>query len=292
MSRVPAFVRAFPRKLISRLMGHIGRLNAPSFVLQPILKIYVKTFGVNLDEMREPLSSYRSFLAFFTRPLKEGARPIEGDAQVLVSPADGAVQWCGAIEDGCLLQVKGIRYSVADLLADTEDARAFEGGQALVAYLSPGDYHRFHWPFDGAAEEARHVPGDLWPVNEKATHGVPGLFARNERVVVRGSLTSGRPFAYIPVGALNVGSIRMWGMPLRTNSGPYPPVRQVVPSDPAVVRGAECGCFEFGSSIALLLGPGAGTFDALAPGDKLVVGRRIGTLTAAGQENAVTGTEA
>jgi len=278
MSRVPAYVRALPRKLVSRFMGHVGRLEAPPFILQPILRFYARHFGVNLDEMREPLESYRSFLAFFTRPLKDGARPLEGDAQTLVSPADGAVQWCGAIKDGTLLQVKGIRYAVADVLADAKDAAAFAGGEALVAYLSPGDYHRYHWPFDGEVTEARHVPGELWPVNEKATHGVPGLFARNERVVVRGTLANGRPFAYIPVGALNVGSIRMWGMPLRTNAGPYKAVRRVVPTDRAVVRGAECGCFEFGSSIVLLLGPGAGKFEKLAAGDRLVVGRRIGSL--------------
>lgn len=277
--RPPAFVRAMPRRLISRLMGQVGRLQAPPFLMQPILRIYSRHFGVNFDEMAHPLSTYRCFLDFFTRPLKPGARPMDPDPAVICSPADGTVQNAGDITAGMVLQVKGLEYSVAELLGSAEDAAPFDGGTFLTAYLSPGDYHRYHWPFAGTVTTVRHLPGDLWPVNEGAVHGVPRLFARNERVAVLGRTTSGHAFAYVPVGALNVGSIRLSFHDVRTNR-----MRAAAPQswdlpDMPFERGDECGFFEFGSSIVLLLERDAGTYDELMPDTTLRVGRRIGQLS-------------
>lgn len=277
--RPPAFVRIMPRRLVSRLMGQVGRLQPPAFILQPILQAYSRHFGVNFDEMARPIESYRSFLDFFTRPLKEGARPMDPDPRVICSPADGAVQNAGGIDEGTILQVKGLPYSVAELLGSTEDAAPFDGGTFLTAYLSPGDYHRYHWPFDGTVQTVRHLPGDLWPVNERAVHGVPGLFARNERVAIVGRTATGHAFAYVPVGALNVGSIRLSFHDVRTNRMRNAAVQTWNLGDHAIERGGECGYFEFGSSIVLLLERGAGSYDALEPGAKLRVGERVGRLT-------------
>ncbi|MDJ0975336.1 MAG: archaetidylserine decarboxylase [Planctomycetota bacterium] len=278
LKRPPAFVRALPRRLVSRFMGQVGRLQAPSFLLQPILRVYCKAFGVDEAEMVRPLASYTSFLDFFTRPLKAGVRPLPEDPHAIVSPADGTVQNAGNVEAGTILQVKGLPYRVSDLLGSERDAAPFEGGTFLTAYLSPGDYHRYHWCFDGTVHTVRHLPGDLWPVNEGAVYGVPGLFARNERVAVLGRTTSGHAFAYVPVGALNVGSIRLTFHDVRTNRGRAAQPRTWDVPDHVATRGAECGCFEFGSSIVLLLERGAGAFDALEPGARLRVGQAVGKL--------------
>lgn len=276
--RPPAFVRAMPRKLVSRLMGQIGRLQPPGFVLRPILRAYAKHFGVNFEEMARPLESYRSFLDFFTRPLKPGLRPMDPDPQVIGSPADGTVQNAGRITAGHLIQVKGLPYAAADLLGSASDAAPFEGGTFLTIYLSPGDYHRYHWCHAGAVHAVRHLPGDLWPVNAGAVHGVPRLFARNERVAILGQTAGGHAFAYVPVGALNVGSIRLSFHDVRTNTAhAASPRTWQLPGHP-VARGGECGYFEFGSSIVLLLAPGAGALEALAPGASLRVGQPIGRL--------------
>jgi phosphatidylserine decarboxylase len=246
--------------------------------MHKILTRYARHFGVALDEMERPLRDYRSFLEFFTRPLKAGVRPIDADPLSIVSPADGAVHWAGDIESGQLLQVKGHRYAVADLLGSAHEAMRFLAGTALVAYLSPGDYHRYHWPFDAQVTGLRHVRGDLWPVNGRAVRSVPGLFVRNERVVLQGTLPTGGSFAYVPVGALNVGSIRLTDVDLRTNLRSTRMQSVAVPEDWRVERGAECGWFEFGSSIVLLLSADAGRLDPLEPEARLRVGQRIGAL--------------
>lgn len=278
--RPPAFVRALPRRLVSRFMGQVGRLRPPAFVLQPILRAYCRHFDVDLEEMARPLASYTSFLDFFTRPLEPGARPPDPDPRAIVSPADGTVQNAGPVERGTLLQVKGMPYRVSDLLGSERDAAPFDGGTFLTAYLSPGDYHRFHWCLDGSVHAVRHLPGDLWPVNEGAVHGVPGLFARNERVAILGRTAGGHAFAYVPVGALNVGSIRLDFHDVRTNRSRDGTPRTWDVADHPMTRGGACGRFEFGSSIVLLLERGAGVLHALEPGARLRVGQAIGTLEA------------
>lgn len=275
----PFLVRALPRRALSRLMGRLGRVQPPAWIMQQILKRYAKHYRVALDEMVQPLTSYRSFLEFFTRPLKDGARPLASEPTSIVSPADGAVQWAGAIESGQLIQVKGHTYTVADLLGSAHGAQQFLDGTALVAYLSPGDYHRYHWPFDAQVTELRHLPGDLWPVNQRAVRSVPGLFVRNERVVLQGTLPTGGSFAYVPVGALNVGSIRLTDVDLRTNLRSSRMQSVTVPEEWRAARGAECGWFEFGSSIVLLLSRDAGRLEAFPPGSRLRVGERIGALS-------------
>ncbi len=275
----PFFIRALPRRAVSRLMGRLGRVRPPVWLMQQILKRYAAHYGVALEEMAEPLPSYGSFLEFFTRPLKPGARPMDPDPTTIVSPADGTVQWAGPIESGQLIQVKGHTYTVADLLGSAHAAQGFLGGTALVAYLSPGDYHRYHWPFDARITDLRHLPGDLWPVNQRAVQSVPGLFVRNERVVLQGTLPTGGSFAYVPVGALNVGSIRLTDADLRTNLRSSRTQSVAVPEDWRAARGAECGWFEFGSSIVLLLSRDGGHLDALSPGSRLRVGQRIGSVS-------------
>lgn len=277
MKKAPLAIRLMPKRFTSRFLGLLGRVPLPGFLLRPLLRLYTRTFGADLEEMARPLSTYRNFLDFFTRPLKEGLRPQSKDPRVIGSPADGRVYRAGAIENGTVLQAKGVPYSIADLLGSEVDAGRFEGGTYLVIYLAPGDYHRFHWHLDGRIKTIRHLPGELWPVNDKAVASVRGLFARNERIATLGQTASGAAFAYVPVGALNVGSIRLSFHDVRTRGW-----RRGKPRDWTIAhggkRGDEFGWFEFGSSIVLLLAKEAGALAPIEPETKVRVGTEIGRL--------------
>ena len=283
LTKVPLLVRALPRRALSRVTGALASLRLPGFVLAPFLWAYAKGFGVDRAEAARGLASYRTFNDFFTRELRAGLRPLDPDPAAVLSPVDARVYASGTVEAGTLLQAKGVPYTVADLLGSAEDAARFEGGSYLTAYLSPKDYHRIHWPLDGAVARVRHLPGDLWPVNDRALAAVVGLFARNERVAIVGRTAAGAPFALVPVGALNVGSIRLAFSDLRTNRLRVHAPRDVaLPSPVAARRGEEAARFAFGSAVVLLLAPSAGRLDALAPGTVLRLGRRIGTLAGPG----------
>ena len=277
-ARLPWAVRAMPRRAASRFMGGLGRLRVPAPLLGPILRIYAQTYGANLDEMARPLHDFRSFLDFFTRHLKAGARPLPDDPSAIAAPADGKVHAAGSTDAGTILQAKGIPYRMDELVGG---AAPFERGTYFTTYLAPGDYHRFHWPFDGELDEVRHVPGDLWPVHPGAVAAVPGLFARNERAVLLGRTSNGGRFAIAAVGALNVGSIRLTRVPLRTNRGHGGGPRVVSRPSLAVTRGEEMGWFEFGSALVMLLEDSAGRFDALPTGTPLRMGQAIGSLETA-----------
>ena len=211
--------------------------------------------------------------------MKPGLRPLAADPAAVLSPVDGRVYASGPIDDGTILQAKGVPYRVADLLGSEDDADTLRGGTFQTYYLAPKDYHRIHWPFDAAVARVRHLPGDLWPVNDAALASVPRLFARNERAPIVGTTASGAPFAMTPVGALNVGSIRLAFHPLVTNRGGRA-VPRAFPLSPhfEARRGDEAARFAFGSAVVLLLSPDAGHLDALLPGTVSRQGARVGTL--------------
>lgn len=278
---VPLLVRLLPRRTVSRTLGFLARRRVPRWLLRPVLRAYCKGFGVELGEAARPLEAYRTFDDFFTRELRDGLRPVDPDPAALTSPVDARVYMAGAVDAGTILQAKGVPYTVAALLGSADDARPFDGGTFVTAYLSPKDYHRIHWPLSGRVERIRHLPGDLWPVNDRALAGVPGLFARNERVAILGRTATGAAFAMVPVGALNVGSIGLEFHATRTNRPLRRSPRTVEFAPPLEVeRGARAAWFSFGSAVVLLLSPAAGRLDAVEPGTTLRVGRRIGTLRA------------
>lgn len=276
--RLSPLLHLLPRRAVSRLLGQLGRARVPGPLLRAFLGWYARAYGADLRQAERPLEAYRTFLDFFTRRLTPDARPLPADPAAVASPADGRVVQAGPVERGRLLQAKGAAYPLAELLGGAAEAEALAGGTFLTVYLAPGDYHRFHWPLDGRLTGVRHLPGDLWPVNDRAVASVPRLFVRNERVALTGRTAAGAPFAVVPVGALNVGSIRLTALPrLRTN-------RCVAGASPAAAldlpgrRGEELGWFEFGSSIVLLLGAEAGRLDPLAPGTPLRMGQPVGRL--------------
>ncbi len=238
---------------LSRVAGVLADLRLPRVVLAPAIRVYARVFGVDLGEAALPPESYDTFDAFFTRRLREGARPIASAPGAVVSPSDSRLSAIGAIPgDGLLEQVKGSTYSIEALLGSAADAEPFREGVHATLYLSPAMYHRVHSPVDGRVRAWRHVPGRLFPVNAAAVRSVPGLFARNERVAVFLDTEEHGPAAVVLVGAANVGRMSLAFADLVTNSGR--PGGWATPAVPVPLRrGDELGAFHLGSTVVLLL---------------------------------------
>jgi phosphatidylserine decarboxylase len=237
--------------------------------------------------VKEPIESFASVQSFFTRALKDGARPIDDAPDAFVSPCDGAWGAAGVIDQGRALQVKGRWYSVKTLVDDDALAARFEGGIFATFYLGPRDYHRFHAPCSGDVLEARHVPGALWPVNNAGIVHIDGLFAKNERIiaVVRPDAHADARLAMIAVGATMVGKVRVaFDDALTTNvagrSAAARGTHRVYDPPKRIEKGAEWGRFEFGSTIVVLATPGWLDLDAPGAGTPLLLGRRIGRMHA------------
>jgi phosphatidylserine decarboxylase len=217
-----------------------------------IIRRFVAKYGVDMAEaLDSDIASYPSFNEFFTRALKPGARPIARSD--LVSPVDGAISQFGPIEGDQIFQAKGHSYSTTALVGgDKTLAAQFEQGSFSTLYLSPKDYHRIHMPCDGRLLRMIHVPGDLFSVNPTTARGVPGLFARNERVVCVFETARG-PFALVLVGATIVGSMAtVWhGVVNPPRSGE---VREWNYADKQITlrQGEEMGRFLLGSTVVML----------------------------------------
>jgi phosphatidylserine decarboxylase len=283
-----------PKNGMSRMMGRFASLELPPPIQQAEIRLFARLAGVDLAEAREPVGEYRSLQAFFTRALKEGARPIEGNEGSIVSPCDGAWGASGRIEFGTLIQVKGRPYSVADLIGDEGLADCYEGGCFATFYLSPRDYHRFHTPVAGDITRLDYHPGALWPVNSIGLQGIDGLFARNERICAflipaRSGLPAASPsldagleegrdtIALVAVGATMVGSVKLNFDPLTTNVGAGHRVTQRLGDQaPTFKRGEEWGHFEFGSTIVMLTPPDGFSLDFRPLGEPLRLGQVIG----------------
>ena len=240
-----------PKKLLTQLAGAFARSQSGALTQFAIRK-FVAKYGVNMAEALHPdVTRYASFNDFFTRALKPGARPF---AQApYVCPVDGAISQFGSIEGDQIFQAKGHRYTTRALLGgDAALAAHFDGGQFATIYLSPKDYHRIHMPCDGALRRMIYVPGDLFSVNPAAALAVPGLFARNERVVCVFDTARG-PFVLTLVGATIVGSMAtVWhGVvnPPRTSD-----IREwtYAAGEVQLKQGDEMGRFLLGSTVVLL----------------------------------------
>ncbi|WP_313953278.1 archaetidylserine decarboxylase [Accumulibacter sp.] len=194
-----------PKQALTTLAGMFASSEAGKLTTTAI-RWFVRRYGVDLSEAVDPDPlSYKTFNEFFTRPLRAGARPLaEAD---FLCPVDGAISQFGAIDHDQIFQAKGHRYSTTTLVGgDAELAARFADGSFATLYLSPRDYHRIHMPADGRLTRMIHVPGDLFSVNPATARGVPGLFARNERVVCVFEAEFGS-FVLALVGATIVGSM-------------------------------------------------------------------------------------
>lgn len=236
--------------VVSRITGQLVSQKVPSWVVHA----FAKHYKINLDEAEKTLSEYPSIQALFTRRLKAGVRPICGDR---VHPADAKIIQTGTVKKGSLLQVKGIEYSLTELLGDKELADKHQNSGYMTYYLCPTDYHRVHTPISGAVKSIRHIAGELWPVNQWGVTKVKGLFARNERVIfeIEESNTN-QSWLLVMVGALNVGQIEVvFDTEIRTNAARSFPGEEIIKNyNPPVQRsvGAELGVFYMGSSVVLI----------------------------------------
>jgi phosphatidylserine decarboxylase len=259
---------------LSRVIGRLSDLRLPRPVLAPAIRLYARAFGADLSEAALPPEAYPSFNAFFTRRLREGARPVDGGEGVVVSPSDSRLSAIGSVPpDGLLEQVKGSRYSIEALLGSAEDAAPFRRGVHATLYLSPAMYHRVHSPVDGRIRAFRYLPGRLFPVNAAGVRSVPGLLTRNERVAVLVDTEAHGPVTVVLVGAANVGRMSLAFADLVTNRGR--PAGRAVPAEPvAARRGDEIGAFNLGSTVVLLLADRA-LVPAAAAGDLVRVGQAL-----------------
>jgi phosphatidylserine decarboxylase len=240
-----------PKRALTSLAGAAARSQGGGWT-QATIRRFIQRYGVDMSEAADPNpGAYSSFNAFFTRALRDGVRPLADTPWVC--PVDGAISQCGPIQGDQVFQAKGHSYSTTALLGgDAELAARFQNGSFATLYLSPRDYHRIHMPCAGRLLRMVHVPGALFSVNPTTARGVPGLFARNERVVCLFEGEHG-PFVLVLVGATIVGSMAtVWHgvvnppRPGTLRSWSY--TDQSIP----LARGEEMGRFLLGSTVVML----------------------------------------
>ena len=245
-----------PHHLISRAVYYFVECQIPWFK-NGLIRWAIDHYLVNMSEAkREDAEEYIHFNDFFTRSLKDGARPLPEDPEMIVSPADGVISQIGDIKNGRVFQAKGHDYSLVELLGgDLELGQEFMGGNFATIYLSPRDYHRVHTPAAGSLHKMVHVPGRLFSVNQGTVENIPNLFARNERVVSIFDTQYG-PMAVIMVGAINVASIEtVWAGLVTPQRGQVATTTYGEASQSVELsRGDELGRFKLGSTAIVLFG--------------------------------------
>ncbi|MEY4756677.1 MAG: hypothetical protein RJA34_1575 [Pseudomonadota bacterium] len=263
-----------PQRALTVFGGWVAGARAGALTTR-LIAWFVAKYGVNMSEAANPdIASYASFNEFFTRPLKPGARPLA--VADLICPVDGAISQFGPMARDQIFQAKGHHYSSTALVGgDAVLAAQFDDGHFATLYLSPRDYHRIHMPCDGVLKRMIYVPGDLFSVNPLTARGVPGLFARNERVVCVFEGPQG-PFVLVLVGATVVGSMAtVWQGVINPPRGP---VREWRYDDGAIAlkQGDEMGRFLLGSTVVMLFPAGPLHFNAgWAPGGAIRLGEAM-----------------
>eukprot|EP00761_Pharyngomonas_kirbyi_P001277 gb/GECH01001280.1/.p1 GENE.gb/GECH01001280.1/~~gb/GECH01001280.1/.p1 ORF type:complete len:568 (+),score=139.28 gb/GECH01001280.1/:1-1704(+) len=301
-------LKKLPFRVIAQIWGAINNVPIPESLRPSVYSAYARALGIDLEEVDLPLKEYQSLQEFFARQLKENLRPIEDDKTKMASPADGTILSVGEINNGKLEQIKGITYPFAELLRHTENGEISLPKPShpnnkiyyYVIYLGPGDYHRFHSPYDWHVDTVRHVTGQLFPVAPWFLRRVPNVFALNERVVLSGTWSEGRCW-YVPIGASGVGTININMKPqLKTNRsfpqalvhrheyrkinrdrvadhlawGPsYPYPADHVP----VTKGEEIGHFRMGSSVVVAFESSGFQFN-VEPNQHIKCGQNIGQI--------------
>nr|CAG4636987.1 EOG090X05NI [Ceriodaphnia reticulata]SVE72915.1 EOG090X05NI [Ceriodaphnia reticulata] len=302
------YYRIIPFRAISRAWGWLTNRHLPVWARQPILGLYARTFNCNLDEALDcNLESYSCLAEFFRRKLKDGVRPID-PASSVVAPSDGTVLNFGRVTAGMMEQVKGVSYPLGEFLGPAywrngpevrppgQTEMEYEKSLLVnkendlfhcVIYLAPGDYHCFHSPVEWTVNFRRHFPGALLSVNPSIAKWVAGLFALNERAVYVGQWRHGF-FSMTPVGATNVGSIRVYGdQDLRTNCTkwalPLPYYDRYMGPDESdckeipLHKGEIFGEFNLGSTIVLIFEAPKDFEFNIRPGDKIRMGQSLHT---------------
>jgi phosphatidylserine decarboxylase len=271
-----------PQHLLSRLVGRLANANTV-WLKNTCIRKFIKRYGVNMEEaLHADPDNYTSFNNFFTRALKPGTRPIAEPMDAMVSPADGVISASGDICADRLIQAKDKTFSLTALLGgDDKDAEAFLDGSFFTVYLSPKDYHRVHMPCSAQLKKMLYVPGNLFSVNQATSENIPDLFARNERAVCLFDSDAG-PLAIVLVGAMIVAGIETpWaGQVAPANHGAS--TNDYLHQQPAIQlgKGEEMGRFKLGSTVIVLVGPGAVRWeDTVQANSEVRMGEALGTIT-------------
>ncbi len=265
------FTNRIPRRLATRFIGWFSRIEQP---LVRDLSIAVWRLFSDLDLAEAKQTRFRSLHDCFIRELKDGARPIDGAADILVSPCDAIVGACGAIAGTELYQAKGFPYALRDLLCDPDLVAAHRNGRYVTLRLTSIMYHRFHAPHDGRIDRVIYVSGDTWNVNPIALKRIERLFCKNERAVLPMTLAAGgRTVTVVAIAAILVAGIRLHcigGLVRRDARG-----RDVIACDSTFRKGDELGWFEHGSTIIVFAPDGFSLCENVRDGATIRVGQPL-----------------
>ena len=259
-----------PRRALTLFVGWLSRIEN-RWVCGASIGLWKLFSDLDLTEAKQ--SRFGSLRECFTRELKEGARPVNGDPAVLVSPCDGLVGAFGDVVDGQAVQAKGFPYSLMDLLGDQELVNYYRGGRYITLRLTSSMYHRFHAPCDARVEQVNYISGDTWNVNPIALRRVENLFCKNERAVIRCRLPSGALLTLVPVAAVLVASMRLKFLNVLLHLRYRGP--NVIPCDVPVTKGEEMGWFEHGSTIIVFMPAGVSLNPAIRQGDRVNMGQEL-----------------
>ncbi len=262
-----------PRRWLTLFVGWLSRVEQP-LVREGCLALWRLFSDLDLSEART--TRFRSLHECFTRQLKEGARPVDVDPAVLVSPCDGIVGAMGQVAAGSVFQAKGFPYRLIDLLGDETLARAYAEGSFVTLRLRASMYHRFHAPYDCRVEEVTYVSGDTWNVNPIALKRVERLFCKNERAIIRCRLPSGQLITLVPVAAILVASIRLHCVDVLLHLRYRGP--NALPCDASLHKGEEMGWFQHGSTIIAFAPPGVAFAPGVTPNGLIRMGQPLLTL--------------
>lgn len=259
-----------PRVALTRFMGRFSKIRHP-LVRIPSIAAFCFFAQPDLGEAKK--QRFNSLHDCFVRELKEGARTFDANPQVVCSPSDGIIGGHGRIEGDELLQIKGMPYSLAELLGSQELAERHQGGSYVTLRLRAGMYHRFHAPSDCRVQRVTHIQGDMWNVNPIALKRVPSLYCRNDRAVIEAALPGGQALTLVPVGAILVASVRLHFLDLNLHHD-YRGA-QVIACDAPLNRGQEMGWFEHGSTIVVLAPKGMEMVEGLTTGTEVRAGQAL-----------------
>ncbi|MEQ1143482.1 archaetidylserine decarboxylase [Acinetobacter soli] len=261
-----------PQHQLSRVVGKLAE-SENLLVKTAVIQAFKSKYGIDLSIAQQADAlKYKSFNEFFTRALKDGVRMVDNAQDSIVSPADGAISQIGSIDDGEVFQAKGQSFSVEKLIGDPQLAQPFKHGQFATVYLSPRDYHRVHMPLTGRLTETLYIPGELFSVNQVTAENIPGLFARNERMVCLFDTELGR-MAVVLVGAMIVAGIET------VVTGKVKPTGRLELNHHDVVleKGDELGRFYLGSTAIVLFEKDKMAWESQFKANSVVVmGERLG----------------
>lgn len=277
--RLSALAQALiPQKLLGKLVYRLSRSEV-RWLKNLLIGGFIRLYPIDLSEAepKEP-DAYPNFNSFFTRRLRDGARPLTGGEDVIVSPCDGRLTEYGSLDGNRLVQAKGRQYTSHALLGESPDLiESFDGGSFMTIYLAPHNYHRVHAPVTCRLDRARYVPGRRFSVNSATALHIDNLYCRNERVSLWLSTAAGY-CVVVMIGALNVASLTT----TLTGEIASGAERLIADESPGVIaRGDELGRFNLGSTIVMLFPRGTATWlETLVPGQEIRMGEALGRVVA------------